>query len=140
MKAELPVRDDGSLPDATFTTMANVGQFVAAACELPQGWPEDTYLAGETLNMSDVIEIIEKVRGRKVAVTKHTKQSLKEQIDAIPYDNEEGIMARFFLQLLKSFADGEEASTVMKPELNSKFPDIKTTGVEDYVRKYWSGE
>ncbi|KIW05324.1 uncharacterized protein PV09_03845 [Verruconis gallopava] len=140
MTADIPVKEDGSFPDLTMTTIADVGHFVAAACALPQGtWPEDSYLAGETLSIGKVIDIIESVCGRKVIVRKYTKKALLEEIAQIPADSvrEEDIMGRFFLQLTLAFAEGEQGKSVMAPDLNHRFPEIKTTSVEEYVRKYW---
>jgi hypothetical protein len=139
LTADVPLQNDGTLPAITMTSMADVAKYVAALCELPQGeWKEDSYVAGGTHNMSSVIHLIEKVRGSKMKVTKYTKQALTEQIDAIAPDNEERAMNRFFLQLTRTFADGEKGWTVMEPELNTMFPHIRPMSVEEYMNQYWA--
>ena len=140
MTADLPVLDDRTVPDVTFTLIHDVGRFVARACTLPQGsWPEEFYMAGQTLNMMEVVAIVEKARGSKMTVRKHTKSSMQAQIDAISPDSEkeEDLMGRFFLQLTLAFADGAFKSTVMPPELNERFPDVKCTSIEEYVSSSW---
>lgn len=140
MTADLPVQDDGTVPDVTMTTIADVGKYVAAACTLPFGsWEEESYIAGQTLNMEEVIKIVEKVRGAQVTIRKHTKSSLKAQIDAIPADSQEPehFMGRFFLQLSLAFADGKIKSSVMPAEMNAKFPEIRPVQVQKYVAKSW---
>jgi hypothetical protein len=141
MTADIPVQNDGTIPDVTMTTIADIGKYVAAACTLPLGtWPEESYIAGQTLNFADIISIVEKVRGKDLAVRKHTKTEMREQIDFLPAGSkeEEHFMARFFLQLSLAFADGIVKHSIMPAELNGKFPAIKPTQVEEYVTKYWS--
>jgi hypothetical protein len=140
MEVDIPVQDDGTVPDVTMTTIADTGRFVAAALTLPHGsWPEESYVAGQTLNLNDLVPIVERVRGQKLTVRKHTKTSMQEQIDSIPADSikEEDFMGRFFLQLSLAFADGTPRISVMPPEVNNKFPEITTTKVEEYVTKAW---
>jgi hypothetical protein len=140
MEGDIPVSDDGTVPEVTMTTIADTGRFVAAACTLPFGsWPEESYIAGQTLSFDDIVSAIEKVRGQKMEIRKHTKTSMQKQINDIPADsaNEEDIMARFFLQLSSCFAEGALKISVMPPDLNEKFPDIKPIQVAEYVEKYW---
>lgn len=88
--------------------------------------------------MTEIVEIVEKVRGRKMTVKKNTISSIQAQIDSIPADSqvEDDLMARFFLQLTSAFVDPK--SSVMPPELNEKFPNIETTSVETYVTRCWA--
>ena len=141
MTADLPVLDDGTVPDVTFTSISDVGRLVSAALTLPFGsWAEETYLAGHTLNMMDVVAIIESVRKQQMVVRKHTVSTMQAQINAIPADSEkeEDFMARFFLQLTLCFADGALKKTVMPPELNANFPAIEMMTVDDYVTSHWA--
>jgi hypothetical protein len=88
--------------------------------------------------MTEIVDIVEKVRGRKMTVRKNTISSIQAQIDSIPADSqvEDDLMARFFLQLTSAFVDPKSA--VMPPELNEKFPNIETTSVETYVTRCWA--
>jgi NmrA-like family len=79
MTAEVPVKENGSTPRMTLTKIGDIGRFVAAACELEDGkWEEDMGMVGETIAISDVVRLIEEVRGRKMDVKKRQRRSWSE--------------------------------------------------------------
>ena len=69
MKARIALSPEGNIPRLSLTEISDVGRFTAAACLLPTGaWKEEFNFVGEAIRMDEVIEIIEKVRGRKMEV------------------------------------------------------------------------
>lgn len=81
----LPLKDDGTLPTITMTTIEDVGRFVAAACELLVGrwWPVMS-MVGETINLQTANDLIEEIFKNKLQVELFNRESLEEIVDSVP--------------------------------------------------------
>jgi hypothetical protein len=136
MKARIPVDVDGKIPRITMMEIGDVGRFVDAACDLPPGeWKEDFSVVGETLGMDEVVRIIEMVRGKKMDVEFRTIEQIKEDISKT-----EDEMKVFWLELEMIYARDAVGEGVITPILNGICPQVRPMGVEEYVRKFWSGQ
>ena len=135
MKAAVPLTKKGEVPRITMTAIEDVGRFVAAACLLQEGfWQEDFGMAGDTINMNDVVKIIEKVRGRKMEVTYRALEDIEkeEEKEEVIYPN------KFWLQLEMQAARNVMGVSIIEPILNGLCPSVKPTSVEEYMQKFWS--
>jgi hypothetical protein len=136
LKADIPTGEGGKIPRLTLTEMGDVGKFVAAACDLPQGqWREDFEMAGETLRMDQVVELIEKVRGKKMAVTYRSVEQIREELK-----NTDDFLKVFWLELDLVYVADLEGECIMRPVLNELCPQVKPMRLEEYLRKFWSGQ
>jgi hypothetical protein len=136
MKAIIPTGEGGKIPRLTMTEMGDAGNFVAAACDLPQGqWREDFEMVGETLRMDEVVELIEKVRGKKMDVTYRTMEQTREELGKT-----DDLLKVFWLELDLVYATDREGECVMRPVLNQLCPQVKPMRVEEYLKKFWSGQ
>ncbi|KAF2628511.1 hypothetical protein BU25DRAFT_37496 [Macroventuria anomochaeta] len=80
MKARTPLSPEGNIPRLLLTELSDVGRFTAAACLLPKGaWREEFNFVGETTRMDEVVNIIEKVRGRKMEVSYRPYKQIVEE-------------------------------------------------------------
>jgi hypothetical protein len=133
-RAELPVTADGRFPHVTLTAMEDVGRFVAASLELPEGaWESTGYMVGETVRMDEVVRIAERVlEGGKWDVRSVTAEELEARLEG-----EEDVGKRLWLQLGLVYTRDKEGEAWLEPKLNKLFPDIKPLTVEGYLRKYY---
>jgi hypothetical protein len=133
MKADIPLTKDGKVPRVTMTEIRDVGKFVAAACLLPKGkWEEDFSMAGETLSMTDINDIAEKVRGKKMDVN-------YRPFEQVVHDkkNEEHFYRKFWYELEEMNARDTVGEGIVESLLNKLCPGVNPMGVEEYMRKYW---
>jgi hypothetical protein len=133
MKAQIPLKPDGSIPRITMTEIGDIGRFVAAACSLPK-WDRQLGIVGQTLRMDEVVELIENVRGHPMKVLYRPLSQIQEE------KNSEKAADRFFwLELEEMYARDRTDEGVIRPNLNNLCPDIKPMTIKDYLIKYWSG-
>ncbi|KAF5361046.1 hypothetical protein D9756_005108 [Leucocoprinus leucothites] len=127
-KATIPGTGDEKI---TFTTVNDVGRFVAAAVKFEGRWPEKFGMVGETTSYNQVVRDIEAVTGKKLEVEYLNKESIAAKIE-----ESKGDEVKFFLsQVLDVVASG--LGTV-EPTLNKLAPHITVTSVKDLISKYWS--
>jgi hypothetical protein len=136
MRASIPLTREGKIPRMTLTEIGDVGRFVSAACDLPYGeWKENFGMVGSTVGMDEVVSIIEKVRGRKMDVEYRTVEDVRREKEECKDE-----MKVFWLELEEMCAMGEEGKGIIRPVLNEVCPNVKPMSVEEYVRKFWSGQ
>lgn len=133
--AELPVKDDGGWPRITFTSLRDVGKFVAAALDLPE-WEEEMGMSGDTLTMGELLDCAEAVTGRKFKVTLLKRQDLLERLANTSYDD---FMARLWLDFNLAYVRDRDDETVLRPTLNRLCPAVKPVSVREYMEKHWQG-
>ncbi|KAF1363452.1 hypothetical protein EJ07DRAFT_152264 [Lizonia empirigonia] len=90
--AELPVKNDGSWPRITMTTVRDVGRFVVASLDLPK-WEEDMSMAGDTLAMGELLAHAEAVTGKKSQVSVVKQGDLDKKMRELAPDD---FMARLW--------------------------------------------
>jgi len=131
--AELPVKDDGEWPQFTTTQLRDVGRFVAASLDLPE-WQEDMSIAGSTLTMGELLEAAEKITGKKIKVTKITREDLEKQQAAL--DPEE-FMAQLWIEFKLNWIKDESGYSILSPIVNGLCPDVKPISAVDFLKEHW---
>lgn len=131
--AELPVKDDGQWPRITFTSMTDVGKFVAAALDLPK-WEEEMSMAGDTLTMGDLLATAEAVTGKTFEVTQLKQQDLFEKLANTSYDD---FMARLWIEFNLAYIRDRDDEVVLRPTLNRLCPSVKPISVRSYMQRHW---
>ncbi|KAM0420374.1 hypothetical protein ACHAPT_011793 [Fusarium lateritium] len=134
--AELPVKDDGSWPRITMTTMRDVGRFFVASLELPK-WEEYMSMAGDTLTMGELLAHAEAVTGKKFRVHRLTQADLERRLSEIAPDD---YMAQMWTEFKLAYTRDLDDEMVLKPVLNELCPEVQPVGVREYMEKYWVGE
>ncbi len=132
-RAELPIKADGTFPRITLTAIQDIGKFVAKSLELPSGtWETTSYIVGETLRMDEVVQIAEKVMGKKWDMEKLTPEELEVRIGS-----EKDPERKLWAQMGLSYARDIEGEGWLDGRLNRLFPDVRPLTVEEYLRKYY---
>lgn len=131
---EIPVNDeDGSFPSVTMTDIRDVGKFVAAALDMDEPWGgRELGMAGETVNLADIVELCKKYVSKDIQVKTVSVSELQRKIDSLdPSD----ILARVELEYPMVCGRG---GSVVKATLNELCPEVKPTRIEDFLKKYWA--
>ena len=117
---------DGTTP-MVLTEMRDVALFTFRALDLEK-WPEELGMRGDSKSFKDIVEICEKVQGRKWLTKNNSVEELEAQID----DPGKTFYNQTRVAILKEwFRVGDE--------LNQAFPDIKPTTCQVFAEKWWSG-
>ena len=117
---------DGMAP-MCWTDMRDIALFVFRALDLEE-WPETLAMRGDVKSFREIVEIFEKVQGRKWLTRNNSIEELESKVD------DPG--KRFYNQTRLAFAKG---MGMVGDELNQKFPDIKPVRCEEFIQKWWSG-
>ena len=72
---------------------------------------------------------MEKVQGRKVLVRENSVEAMREQAAA-------DAGKAFYNEVRTALVEGW---AMVPGTLNEAFPDVKTVGCEEFVRKWWEG-
>ncbi|KAF6822214.1 nmrA-like family protein [Colletotrichum musicola] len=132
---------DGSAR-CNFIASQDMAKFVARLMELDR-WNKVSSIVAETLTISELLEIVEKVRGCKfnvvyddLAKLKSGKISFASEFPDIgfPRDEAEAIFAK-----VHYYAGTEAFLVPTEDTLNSKFPDIVTRKAIDVIEEAWKG-
>lgn len=139
LKAGIPLNSEGKPPRITLTELGDIGRFVSAAAELEFGsWKEHMGMAGDVLGVDEVVEIIEKVRGKKVEVSYRTMQQIGEAAESV--NVEEDPIGKLWLELELAIARDTENEGYFHADLNELFGDkVKPISVKQYIEKWWNG-
>jgi hypothetical protein len=86
-------------------------------------------MRGDLMGWREVIEVLEKVQGRKFLV----RENSVDEMEKLAREDEG---KRFYNQVRVALVRGEG---VVGNELNEAFPDVKPTSVEEFSRKWWGG-
>ncbi len=115
----------------TFTSIRDVGRFVAAAVRLTERWPEELGMEGETTSYNEVLQIAEAVTGRKIVVQYLDKPHLAKVLEETRGDD----FKFFYNQVQGVLADNQGS---VSPTLNAIFPDIQVSSVKELITEYWN--
>lgn len=80
------MKDDGSWPRITMTSMKGVGRFFVASLELPK-WEENMNMVGDTVTMGELLRHAETVTGRKFQVDVIKQVDLERKLRKIGQDD-----------------------------------------------------
>ena len=122
--ADLPGDGTGM---SCFTDMRDIALFVFRALDL-ETWPEQLGMRGDVKSFKQVVEICEKVQGRKWLTRNNSLEELAAKCD------DPG--KAFYNQTRLQFAKG---LGMVGDELNKAFPDVKPITCEEFVEKWWGG-
>jgi nucleoside-diphosphate-sugar epimerase len=115
----------------TFTSVRDIGRFVAAAVRLTERWPEELGMEGETTTYNQVVRDAEAVTGRKIAVQHLDKAYLTKALN----ESKDDEATFFYNQVLALLADDLGS---VSPTLNTFLPDIRASSVKELIVEYWN--
>lgn len=137
---ELLVKDDGAVPRVTMTEIGDVGRFVARALEL-EDWERDMDIVGDTVRLDEVVEIAERVTGKRFDVNRLGRREMEKQLETLV--DESDMLKRMWVQL-KIMMLGDEVGCfgcgVLNPVANKLCPGVRAVSIEGYLTKYWGGK
>ncbi|KAI6817503.1 hypothetical protein KC332_g434 [Hortaea werneckii] len=122
--ADLP--GDGSAKVA-WTEMRDVATFMFHALSLPL-WPEDLNMRGDLRSFREVLEIVQRVQGRKFLV----RENSIEEMEDLAHEEGKQFYNQVRVALVKGYCD-------VPDDLNRMFPDVHPIDCESFVKKWWSG-
>ncbi|KAJ3563935.1 hypothetical protein NP233_g8624 [Leucocoprinus birnbaumii] len=114
----------------TFTTVNDIGRFVAAAVKLEGRWPEELGMEGETTTYNHVVKQAEDVTGKKVDVEYLDKEKIGKMLE----ESRGETMKYFTNQCYDILADNMGA---VEPRLNKLVPQVTPVSVKEYISQYW---
>lgn len=140
LSVEMPVKEDGMAPSITLTDIRDIGRFVAAACELPNGqWRRSMEMVGETIDANEVTRIIEEVSGKKIRRRTVDRNALQTRVSKIKGigSNREEIVEKMVSQIELMMLEEKEGMTIMRPVVNELCPHVIPTSVRDFAAHCW---
>ncbi|KAK3725384.1 hypothetical protein LTR37_000354 [Vermiconidia calcicola] len=117
---------DGTAP-MVLTDMRGISLFVFRALDMEK-WPETLGMRGDVKSFREIVEICEKVQGRKWLTKTNPLEELSARVD------DPG--KKFYNQVRLRLAEGW---AMVGDELNKEFPDMKPITCEEFIDKWWSG-
>ncbi|KAF2168190.1 hypothetical protein M409DRAFT_21634 [Zasmidium cellare ATCC 36951] len=117
---------DGSAP-TVLTEMRDVARFVWEALSLEK-WEPDMGMRGDVKSFRELVQILEKVQGRKFLSQDNSFEKLEEEA--------EDPSKRFYNQARMAL---EKGWGMVGDDLNRAFPNVKPTTCEEFIEKWWGG-
>ncbi|KAF2148478.1 NAD-P-binding protein [Myriangium duriaei CBS 260.36] len=110
------------------TETSDIARFIIAALDL-KTWPEISGMRGDVKSLQELVNIAEKVQGRRFLIKENSPAAMREFANTMPEK-------RFYNQVRIKLTEGWG----MVPDtLNKEFPEIKPVTAEEYVEKWWRG-
>ncbi|PTB40149.1 uncharacterized protein TrAFT101_004809 [Trichoderma asperellum] len=135
-----------------WTHTTDVAKFVSRAISMKIGtWKEHSWIIGDKASLHEILRAAEKARGVKFRVAYDSVEKLKGgEVTPIPgnkahaalYSTPEFDAYPLVLAMFAGIGMAIVSGHLDVPEgesLNAEFPDIKTTKVVEFIKKYWSG-
>ncbi|PYH88407.1 NAD(P)-binding protein [Aspergillus ellipticus CBS 707.79] len=140
--------DARNLGYLSLTTVEDVVNVVVRAVEYTGKWPEVGGIRGEEISMADLIALGEKVRGGRFAVeTIKAGQARLGRLTASWYPvmghstiPEEVRAASAKIFTAKTVASIYQGTWRVSDEWNRLLPEYRFTGVEEFLRKWWTAD
>lgn len=139
-RAELPVKDDGTLPKVTLTEIGDVGNFVAAACDLEMGkWENDMGIVGEIIGVDKVTKLLETAVGASFELQKVGRKELEERVNSVEGvgRSREEFLKKMVSQIELVMLDETEGAAILKPVTNRLCPAVKPVSVAEFLQKVY---
>lgn len=130
------ITDDGKPARLTLTSIPDIGRFVAAACELPDGsWKDDMDMVGQTLSMAEVNDMIEEISGLELKREKIDRKELEKRISSVEGvgQTREEIMRKLWSQIELISIEDKEGYGILKPIVNEMCPQVKPIKMRDFL-------
>lgn len=121
---------DGSA-QVVLTRIEDVAAFIAASLDLPR-WPEVSRMTGQLLSFNKIVEIAERVRGKKFDVTYISEEEIEKHLDPNSTTPLANIYWIIMLDLLRT-----DRLVWSDANLNKLCPEVKPMGVEEFLRTWW---
>ena len=135
-RAELPTKENGKCAQLTMTDIADVGRFVAAACELPLcTWKPYMGMAGDTLGVDTIAHKLGQTIGTPFSISNVKASHLEERVAGIHGmgTSREEIWTKMLSQMELIMIEEKEGYAIQEPYLNKVCPHVKPSTVEDYL-------
>jgi uncharacterized protein YbjT (DUF2867 family) len=126
----LIVPGDGS-QKVVFTTMQDIGRFVASSLDLPH-WEPDSRIIGDKISFNEIPNLVKKVTGRELEIKRISAKDSEAVIAG-----ETDFFTKFYYQLLLAIAQGRMD---FDATVNQRLPEIRPVTVEEYLQKYWTAD
>ncbi|KAL4784437.1 pyridoxal phosphate-dependent transferase [Aspergillus varians] len=120
----------------------DMAAFIARLLEVEE-WEEFSVVVGDAVTFNQLVEVGERVRGRKFKVVYDSVDKVREgavtvpiQPEGVAYGGEELVEVMAFMDslILEKLFDFPEAIRG-----NGRFSDLKLVKIEEFVRKAWEG-
>lgn len=134
--AEFPVKDDGTWPRTSMTTLRDVGSFVVASLNLPK-WEENMTMVGDTIAMDELLSIVEEITGKKFQVKLVKREELEKKMKTLSLPND--FMDWMWTDLKLAYCRDEDGEVVLDPVVNRLCPEVKQITVRGFIERYWRG-
>ncbi|KAH6967592.1 hypothetical protein BKA56DRAFT_622467 [Ilyonectria sp. MPI-CAGE-AT-0026] len=126
-----------------YTYSFDMARFLVAALDLPK-WDEDLFCYSDKVTLNEVVKLAEKITGSKFDVAYDSVEKLQrgeitelpahvESYSVIPKKILQEVFATYCLYAIDGLHDFPKENT-----LNAKFPEIKTTTIEDMLNLWKS--
>ncbi|KAL6402763.1 hypothetical protein AUP68_14099 [Ilyonectria robusta] len=126
-----------------YTYSFDMARFLVAALDLPK-WDEDLFCYSDKVTLNEVVKLAEKITGSKFDVAYDSVEKLQrgemtelpahvESYSVLPKKILQASFATYSLYAIDGFFDFPKENT-----LNAKFPEIKTTTIEDMLNLWKS--
>jgi uncharacterized protein YbjT (DUF2867 family) len=112
-----------------FTTMQDIGAFVAASLDLPK-WDPISRIAGDRISGNELVDLVQRVTGRALKVVKVPPAEISSTLQSGDLD----FGSKFYYQLLDAIA---KERIDFEPTFNAAVPHIHPTTAAEYLEKYW---
>lgn len=123
-RISVPLRGDGRPARVSMTEIGDIGRFVAAALDLPEGqWKPDMGMVGSTVDLDEVARKAEKVTRKEFVITRLTEAQLQQSVatldDQLAKDFSVHTLRRMIVAQLMQCACAEQVGDqVLEPVLN----------------------
>lgn len=139
-RVEMPVKDNGKAPKLTMTSLRDLGRFVAAACELPEGaWRGSMQILGQTVGVDEVTRIIEEVTGRTMEVSTVDARELQRRAEIVEGfgKTRREIVSKMVSEINLLVLEERENMCLLRPVVNELCPHVKPMTVREMVQMAW---
>ncbi|KAL2798712.1 hypothetical protein BJX66DRAFT_294684 [Aspergillus keveii] len=141
--ARAVVVEDGSSP-VVFTASEDVAKVVARAIDYPEPWTIEGGIVGHRTSYKEIVEIAEKVTGRRFTVYSLKPEDLEKGefkspwVPAYAPNLSEETMRDVVVPFISGWAMGIHKGVAdVRPVWNERFPDIQYQKVEEMLRGAW---
>ncbi|KAF5339033.1 hypothetical protein D9758_014103 [Tetrapyrgos nigripes] len=116
------------------TAAEDIGDFVAEATQL-EIWPEECTMSGDVLTVNEIIQLAEKITGKKLQVKHNTREDIEAR--KVPDINPDPWYANLYLDIYICYINNEH---IQKTSVLNELTNVKPITVEEFLEKWWGKE
>ncbi|KAI0445273.1 NAD(P)-binding protein [Xylaria telfairii] len=132
----------------TFTTVTDVAAVIARAVDYDGEWPTTGGIRGNTVSISQLLEIGGRVRGRPFAIEKMKVEDLEAGelkaswgLEAVHKSvSDEQAQALLKMVCIGTLLSSSKGAWDSSDEMNQIFPEYEFTPIEEFLSKVWDGK